>query len=804
MERLLNESIVKLVLWRAPIAILAILFTATGAVGLLLEQALEKLVGTVVGSSTPAAAIVLAVYFVGIAAGGGLYSRYGMRLARPFLVYAALEGFVGAWAIFMLTFFGRIQVASASLLVSVDDGELRLSLARFAIACVWILPPTVAMGASFPAIVGGLSRLRFTGETRKTITLFYSLNLVGALMGTLLGSYWLLPLGGPGAALVCCGLIEAPVCVLALGLHRTVRGDAVHESWAKAPLLRFDGSALAVASLGAISGFAFFGFEVVAVHLVGATVGTSAYAFADMLAAILLGMLLSGVALGLIARARPVLSEGALAVALALAAFTLTFTTAYWDRVAELFLLVQPETFSQAEGYRFLFAGALLLPCAIALGSIYPLLFRLHWFDEERREALAGLLVASNAVGCFLGAVVAAFILIPLFGSQRTLLLLAGLLALAAIGVALIRASSPLFRFGLIACALVSLGAASTQPRWDWRGITAGNNVHFSPSYTTRTADLLYVHEDAKGGVTTIVKEPNRRVLLTNGKFQGDDRGQMPAQVGFALVPLVHTTGRNDALVIGLGTGHSAAVIADAGFSRVDIAELAPGIVGAARDALSDLNGAVLGRPNVRLHLEDGRNFVLRSRKTYDLITIELTSVWFAGATNMYAREFYIAVRDRLSQDGVLQQWVQLHHIGVDEILATILTARDVFEHVELYVVGGQGVLLASKTPLTVYESAVARIAASPAMAPHLDVLQSRKLGSLADIERWRLFDERAVDALHGQRPDHVRNTDMNRHLEYSTPRYQVAPGRKRENIAALIRLLPHEAAASRRAALLP
>jgi spermidine synthase len=277
-----------------------------------------------------------------------------------------------------------------------------------------------------------------------------------------------------------------------------------------------------------------------------------------------------------------------------------------------------------------------------------------------------------------------AFVLIPTFGSQHTLLGLAVLLCLGSAMVALAGSASPRVRTGLLAAASAGTLCALAQPDWDWKGITNGANVHFNASYTTARTDLLFVHEDVHGGVTTIVKNAGKpRVLLTNGKFQGDDRGQMPAQVGFALVPLIHLPSANEALVIGLGTGHSANVVADAGFAQVDIAEIAPGIIKAARSVLFDLNGGVLDKTNVSLHLDDGRNFVLRSKKQYDLVTIEISSVWFAGATNLYAREFYVAVHEKIATHGILQQWVQLHHITTIELLATILTLRDVFEHVE-------------------------------------------------------------------------------------------------------------------------
>jgi len=76
-----------------------LLFVLTGAVALVAEQVFERLLSTVVGASTPAGTIVLAVYFCGLTAGGLLYPAFTARLRRPLLLYGLLEGFVGLWAL---------------------------------------------------------------------------------------------------------------------------------------------------------------------------------------------------------------------------------------------------------------------------------------------------------------------------------------------------------------------------------------------------------------------------------------------------------------------------------------------------------------------------------------------------------------------------------------------------------------------------------------------------------------------------------------------------------------------------------
>lgn len=265
----------------------------------------------------------------------------------------------------------------------------------------------------------------------------------------------------------------------------------------------------------------------------------------------------------------------------------------------------------------------------------------------------------------------------------------------------------------------------------------------------------------------------------------------MPAQTAFALLPILHARGFDSALVIGLGTGRSAAIPALLGYRSVDIAEIAPGIVEAARTEFAGINASALDRPGVRLLLEDGRNALLLRFSTYDLVTMEVSSVWFAGSTNLYSREFYEVVRARLRPGGVFQQWIQVHHIGQKELLGVLATVHDVFPHVTFWFLGGQGIIVASPEPLVVRTTALARFGSAYGS---LGFPPGRAADVLSALLSSRLLSARDTDAL-SHRPGVMRNTDRNRWLEYATPRYNLARNELvRENVAALASLSSFEA----------
>ena len=143
------------------------------------------------------------------------------------------------------------------------------------------------------------------------------------------------------------------------------------------------------------------------------------------------------------------------------------------------------------------------------------------------------------------------------------------------------------------------------------------------------------------------------------------------------------------------------------------------------------------------------------------MITIELTSVWFAGATNLYSREFYELARTRLEPDGVLQQWIQLHHIGPREVACALATLRAVFPYVGLWQYGTQGIIVASSHPLEVDQARRPELDRRYRSARLVDELYASQLVSPSGLTRL----------VNDFQP--VINTDHNRWLEYSTPRYQ-------------------------------
>ena len=767
---------------RRTLGILACMFVATGFTGLLAEQSFEKLLSGLLGASTPAAAVVLAVYFLGLTLGAIAYVRWSRRVANPLRLFAILEFAVALWCLLLLVGSQVLVMAFVPLLKLGSGRFWLLQCLRGGVALFWILPPTLAMGATFPAIGDSLALLRVP-QPRRAMSRFYSLNLAGAILSTLAGPYLIFPAWGLTGALGLTFLVDGLVASLALTL---VRGR--NHSW---NLVRPLGTVndpqthghplhglLLVVSFA--SGFIFFSLEVIWTHLIAAVMGNSIYAFSAMLALVLIGLGIGGSLATLLFKERKPASTLVVATLILGGSLSLAWTHGQWQTVPLEFIKWGSNltSFQDGEYLRWIQAAGLLLPPAVLFGMIYPALFRLQAFTGESMGHLAAQVGAANSIGCVVGALLTGFSLIPALGSQGTLVGLGILSVLTALSLAL-GFSKAKARWGVASAAICICGIWATRPDWNRLSLTSGGHVYFAPGHVKPWSHLLFFHEDTLGGITTVIEtaEPNSpagrpiRTLLTNGKFQANDAGEVVAQTGFAMVPIIHTKHFDRSLVIGLGSGHSAEAVHRVGFQDVDIAEIAPGIVEAAKFFFPHINGRVLEQPNVHLILEDGRNHLLLTAYSYDLITMELTSVWFAGATSLYSREFYALAKEHLKPAGILQQWIQIHHIGTDEVGSVLATIREVFPYVEFWIVGGQGIILGSQSPLDLQASALEKVLTSnpwntptpEATLKHLRALMVSRLLASSDVDH--LLTRNAF----------IINTDSNRHLEYASPRYNLS-----------------------------
>jgi len=535
------------------------------------------------------------------------------------------------------------------------------------------------------------------------------------------------------------------------------------------------GSVLAVFLMAAFaSGYLSFALEIIWTHLLAILLGNSVYAFGLMLGSLLLGLAIGTLFARKLATP-PRRARNWIGLSLALAGLSILATLPVWDEIPRVFLLLSDRepSFALMEAVRFAVALTLMLLPTAAFGITFPLTLSCAASRGSGFGTRVGQVYAVNTLGAVTGALSGPYLFLPALGSQLSLQVL-GALLLAVGGLALAALSDIPFRRGLAAVAVSSLLWGPALPvEWNFNALNMAAAVYLGDS-ASATGKILYRREDPTGGLTSVVESRGVRTLLTNGKFQGDNAEEIPIQHRAANLPTLFTAGRERALVVGLGTGVTLAALAAHGFEEIVCAELSRPIVEAAGEYFGDVNGGILEAPNLKLVEEDGRSLLLESPDRYDVITVEVSSIWFAGVGSIYSREFYELAQARLRRHGVLLQWFPIHHLSARNLFLVVNTVRSVFPYVSLWTHRHQAFVIASESPLRLDLDSIRSDRSRESMAPYLRELPSgTPLELLSDLvvtdtDMDRFLDSMAV-LLRTRRS--VVSTDTWPTLEYETPK---------------------------------
>jgi spermidine synthase len=672
------------------------LFFLTGAAALVYQTVWIRLAGRLFGSDAGGLTLVLAVFMGGMALGALWAAPLARGAHRPVRLFALLEVGLGLWA--------ALSPALFELTEPVAAGALRVFL-----AVLFLLPPTLVMGATFP-LMARLT-IRTQADTGSETSAFYGANTLGAACGALLGPLALMPLLGLSGALWAAALLDFAAAGLALRwlvaperVGDAREGDAQANSRDGASL-GFD--PLLVGTL--LVGLCGLGLEVVLSRLLLTVTGSSVYAYA-----IVLAVFLAGIGLGsrqLVVHS-PRSGRGGLradARTFALAALWLPALTLFglcalrWQLgERDLFGALQNRMPTGAGVARLwashaLFAALALLPPALALGAALPAAAAAHaerW-PASRREGALARVYTFNTTGALLGTVLAGFVLLPRLGPQASLL---PLLVLAWCAGALIPGRTTL-HLGLSAAAALAFGLL----------LQAGSSP--APG-----ASVLYLEHDAHA---TVGVEESRessgelvRSLRVNGKVVATTAPvDLRLQRLLGQVPgLLHGRVRR-ALVIGLGTGMTAGSLLDLpGLERLDVFEISSAVPGAARQFAS-WNGGVLEDARTHLALADGRHALATSEERWDLVTSDPIHPWTRGSSDLYALEHFESMEAHLAPGGVASQWLPLYQLSTLDVQTVIATWCAAFPHTSAWLTAYDLALVGSREPL-------AGLAASPARIP--------------------------------------------------------------------------------------
>ncbi len=714
---------------RSAVARVALLLFVSGFCALVYQTAWLRLFRLIFGASTAASAAVLAIFMAGLGFGGLLLGKWADRHRSPLGLYAALEAGIAISAGLSPWLVKLVEWIYISLGGSAALGLAGSTVARLLLATLVLGLPTFLMGGTLPAVARAVERSTDAG--RRTVGLLYAVNTLGAVLGVLLTTFFAIEELGVRKTVWIAALLNLLVVLAARSLARRLGESPTEEAAAadEAPGAEPRIGWLAPFAAGLV-GFAFLLMELVWYRMLAPLLGGSVYTFGLILAVALLGIGLGGLLYGAgEARRRPTMLS--FAATCALEALFMALPFALGDRVAVLAALLRPlgvYGFASLVGAWSAITALVVLPAAIVAGYQFPLLIALLGEGRRRVGREVGVTYAANTLGAILGSIAGGFGLIPLLTAPGVWRLVAALLlGLAAVTtVAGLRAGAPR-RAALVPVAAGVLGVVfclATGPTAFWRHSPIGaGRVETAkwtgPNDVRRNIEDLRrrVVWEADGVESSVALDlTTEYAFIVNGKADGSTLGDSPTQVMSGLVGAALHPNPKRVLVIGLGTGSTAGWLARIpSIERVDVVELEPAIEHVAK-VLSKVNLDVLSNPKVHRYDGDGREFLLTTRETYDVIFSEPSNPYRAGIASLFSQDFYRAAVGRLRPGGIFLQWLQGYEMDAHMLGTAYATLTSVFPSVESWQIHYSDLLLiATAEPLAHdFDRVRARMAGEP------------------------------------------------------------------------------------------
>ena len=706
--------------------LLAVATTVSGAAALMHETLWTRFLAIVLGSTVQAAAAMFAAFLVGLALGAWLFGRVVDRVARATTAYAVLEVVIAlsAGTVGLLLHRGRMDLPA---LLGQSVGAVGM-LRAFLVTAAFVIVPTLAMGATFPAVLAAYRRL---GADAFGLTRLYALNTVGAALGTLLCGFYLMPSFGMTSTILIaagCNLVCALLCLPGAVAERRDAASPPETGERHIQEASTPGERRSWLYLVAVtSGAGVLALEVVWTRIASFTLGNRTFAFSTLLAWVLLLLSFGAWLSGPLVRRAAGRIPSLIAVLLLMSTVGIILSVVLVDawildpRNLEARFPHSPGT---AVIVRTLGMGGLMALFLVPLGCLFPTGLACLPHIETTTGSQAGGYYLWNTIGSVAGSLLTGFLVIPSVGSFASAAMVALVCAIVALLVFVSRARRGSRQTGALAGLFMSMTLVAAVP------LLMPSQLRWS-----RAGDEPFLRVEDEWGVFQLSRTRDGSIRATCnrtelvfllGEFSTSYVQEMQGHIGSFLRP--HS---KLALVLGSGFGLTAAALAEnPRLERVDAVEILPAMIEAA-DRFAPYNRSYHRNPRIRVRADDGRHFLARATEKYDIVSINVSDPHLPGASSLFNAEFYQVVKAHLRRDGVVIQ----HVFGTDA--RTVLsTLSHSFQHLRAFRSYGNGYNVAgSDTPLEPDRSEVEMLAAQPTMKAALAAI-----GILEPVEPWQMF----------------------------------------------------------------
>ncbi len=712
-------------------------FALSGSAALIAQNVWQRELLRLVGATTPASAVVYAGVMgglgVGALLGNAILNSGGGALGalNPLRFFAMLEALTCACAFaYAFAYAFAFNAGVYFQFSGLGDESTRMVLA-FLLAAL----PSLFMGATWPAAVAAAERIAL--DVDSSVVQLYTANLLGALLGSAGGAFFLIPAFGLSLTLGVSGGLNIISGVTAMALSFAAAKlicprNPVEIAASKTPDTVVPQIDCALVFLSAAATLA---LEVTMTRLFTLVVGSSTYSVAIVLTGALLGIYWSA---QMVSFSASKIANAKTAVALFASAAAVAV---FLEACALNYLPEMVLHFSQyAAGLQSISAtNVFLLPRVVActlfvvvpvffVSAVFPLVLAGSLKEVYSKTSRAGWLYVASTLGSVVGALGAGLLMIPGFSEEFESGLLTSLIVIAAVCL-FIAALAAAFQIivdpkkakisgaAFLSCsALIGLLAVVYSPHADRymlsQGlglIPLGKNENAKSTLAViaaerKNAPIIFYREGLNTTVTVQdFPKNNVRALKNDGKVEAAipiniakaaPTSDIKTQVLLGCLPYVFTSkDKLNTLVIGCGSGVTYGALAEQQkVSKMTVAEIEKAVFDASRLFLPEQKKAE--RADISKLICDARSQLAFESSTYDLIVSQPAEPWVNGAGDLYTKEFFKLVASRLNDKGVFCQWLQLYAIDEKNLLVLLNTIHSAFPSTYIFHPHGSGEIL--------------------------------------------------------------------------------------------------------------
>lgn len=643
------------------------------------------------GSTSQATALTLAVFFGGLSLGGWYWGKRCQKISSPLRTYAWLELGIAAAGIVIL--IAPLVVPQMYPLLDSKGGS-GFALAAFKVfaALLLVFPAAFLMGGTLPML--GQAVIRTRESFGATTARLYAVNTLGAAAGAFATAFvliwWL------GLRLTCVTAMVASVVAALVAFQLSRRAsfqaatdialgkDAPGDAPARRAKLRPAGKPLLsrplIAVFAFISGFNLLALEVVWTRMLAQVHENSVYSFATVLIVVLVCLSLGAGIASRLARsgwAAPKIILWLFALGGIALALTPLISTGLTHGMSML------KTDFSFAGYALRLFGtgfAAIGPACLPLGAVFPFLMKSEEGFITHAGKSIGTLSAINTIGAILGSLTAGFLLLEWLGLWHTIQLFSAIYLL----VAMLTPAA-----GNLAARIVSGVMLALL-------LTALNPARLAETAGADSAEKVVERWEGSDCTVTVVGVPGERLSIkVNANYSlGSTDGYGP-QIFQARIPLLAYPATDSVFFLGMGTGITAGEALNRDdfkhVQKVVVCELSANVVAASTKYFTagadgfDLCNGLYKDSRAEILIADGRNHLLASRERYAMINADLFLPYGRGTGSLYSREHFQIVRERLKPGGVFVQWLPLYQMTEREFGIIARTMLAVFPQVSLW-----------------------------------------------------------------------------------------------------------------------